>query len=672
MIIKKVLLSFCVCSILTTTLFSYTLKESISEVLKNNPVIQERLKNFRATQQDLNIAESEYYPQLDFSASYTHTEAGNLKDGNDSSYDNNVLSESYGNYETSLTLTQNLFNGFGTKYKVAYEKSRILAAAYNYMEKSNDTAFKMTNAYINVMKSYELTKIASENVQINERIYLKVKDLFDSGLTSDSEVKKIQSSLSLAKANLIVQRNNALDSQYSYRRILGRMPNMKIMEKPVFDIVMPESIERAAMYSIEHNPSLLVSQYNINGAQALWKEGRKEYYPNISLEVSQFFNDVEERNSFDSPDDRFRARILLTYNFYSGGSHKAKIQKHISKVNQEIEIKRDLKRQVIEGLDLSWSAYKMIDKQLTYLKEYSSYSDDTLELYREEYDLGRRTLLDLLTAQNDVSNSKTQIITAQYDQLFAKYRILDAMGLLVVSIVGDTKEFTSKVNLYSNVNAANILDTLPVKLDVDNDNITDNLDLCDNSKNENNIMPYGCKKNFLDDDEDGIENTLDQCTFTPSGVSVNDKGCALDSDNDGVKDHLDMCLETPLGHKVNLKGCSISLIITSDFKNNSLVFSDELASEITAFARFLENNKDSNVLIISHINEIDSLNAKDAVVLTQKRVNTIKKELIRRGIKANRLSVEARGYNEPLDFEDSKGVQNRRFEIELKTSSEDL
>ena len=51
---------------------------------------------------------------------------------------------------------------------------------------------------------------------------------------------------------------------------------------------------------------------------------------------------------------------------------------------------------------------------------------------------------------------------------------------------------------------------------------------------------------------------------------------------------------------------------------------------------------------------------------------TIKKELIRRGIKANRLSVEARGYNEPLDFEDSKGVQNRRFEIELKTSSEDL
>ena len=314
----------------------------------------------------------------------------------------------------------------------------------------------------------------------------------------------------------------------------------------------------------------------------------------------------------------------------------------------------------------------MIAEQLQYLKEYSIFSEDTLELYKEEYDLGRRTLLDLLTAQNDVINSRSQIITAQYEQLFAKYRILDAMGLLVVSVVGDTKDFTSKVNLYNTSNASEILDTLPIKLDVDNDNISDNLDLCDNSLKENNIMPYGCRKKQLDHDQDGIENSIDQCKFTPIDVNVDNTGCSLDSDKDGVKDHLDICAETPLGHTVNVNGCSISVLITSGFKDNTFRISHKLSSDIESLASFLNQNTASNVLIIGHTNETDSISSDAAIKLTQKRVEILKKELVKKGIKINRISVEGRGYSEPIDLFDSTGTANRRFEIELKTTSEEL
>lgn len=666
---KLVYLGFC--CIFVTTLSSITLKQSISEVLKNNPVIQERLNNFRATKEDLKIAESEYYPKLDLRATFGQTEAGNIKNKKDKEYNHQVINDSYGSYETSFTLTQNIFNGFSTMHKVDYEESRILAAAYNYIEKSNDIAFKMTNAYINVLRSNELTKIARENVQINQRIYIKVKDLFDSGLTTNSEVKKIQSALSLAKSNLIVQKNNEIDSGYNYRRLLGRMPEINSMKKPDFEIAMPESIERAAMYSIKHNPSLLVSKYNIQGSQALWKQRKKDYYPRIDLELSQTYNDVEDRNLFDAPDDRFRARILLSYNFFSGGAHTANVQKHVSKINQEIAKKRDLKRQVIEGLNLSWSAYKMIDEQLIYLQEYSTFSEETLELYKEEYDLGKRTLLDLLTAQNDVINSRSQIITAQYELLFSKYRILDAMGLLVVSIVGDTKDFTSKVNLYTD-KKTNILDVLPIKLDVDNDNINDDLDLCDNSLKENNIMPYGCKKNKLDNDEDGVDNSIDQCKFTPIGAVVDNNGCALDSDKDGVKDYIDTCPKTPIGHNVNLEGCSISFLIKSDFKNKKFVLTNDLDSEIKIFTKYLNNNKNVNALIISHINETNSVDSNMAIKLTQKRAKILKNELVKRGISKKRLSIEGRGYSEPVSLDDSRSLKNKRFEIELNKISEEL
>jgi len=646
--------------IFSSSLFSLTLQESVMEVLNTNPIVQERLKNYRATQQDLNIAESEYYPKVDFRAVAGTNHAGNLY--------NHVRNIDYTNYETSLQVTQNLFDGFGTMHKVDYQEARILAAAYNYVEKANDTAFKMTSAYLNVLRSYDLVETAKENVQINEDIYKKVKDLYDSGLTTNSEVKKIESSLSLARSNLIVQQTNAHDTEYKFRHILGRMPNKAEMVHPSFDFPMPESIERAAMYAIKHNPSLLVSRYNIKGAEALKSQRTKEFYPKVDLEVNQFFNDSHiATNGFDQPDDRFRARIVLTYNLFHGGADSADVQKNISKVAQEVEIKRDLKRQVIEDLDLSWNAYESIGKQLQSLREYSKYSEKTLELYKEEYDLGRRSLLDLLSSQNDVINARSQIITAKYDYLFAKYRILDAMGLLVVAVTDDETKYTSKVNLYGDAKAKEVLDTVPVKLDVDNDKIPDDLDLCDNSLPGDNIMPDGCKKTFLDSDGDGVSDSKDQCKLTPMGVKVAVNGCELDSDGDGVVDSKDQCQQTPKGYTVDIKGCTTSTTLTVNFARASAVVPKELDKKIAVFAQYLKENPTYNARIIGHTSRVPKSQSIYNQKLSQERAVAFKEELVKYGVDAKRLSTQGKGFSDPIaDNTTPAGrATNRRIEIEL-------
>lgn len=667
MLIKRIIAPLFIFSL--SQVSALTLKESVIEAIDTNPVVQERLKNYRATQQDLNIAESEYYPSLDFRGAIGYNDAGQFKTENPGDdWNNYVRDEDYSNYETSLTLTQNLFDGFGTTNKVDYQEARILAAAYNYIEKSNDIAFKMTSAYINVQRGYDLLQTARENVQINESIFNNVKDLYDSGLTTDSEVKKIQSALSLARSNLTVQLNNTRDTEFNFRRILGRMPNVATMEKVDFNIAMPESIERAALYSINHNPSLLVSRYNIKGAQALWKQNQKDFYPTLDLEISQNFNDNNNvANAFDNPDDRFRARLVLNYNLFRGGADVATSQKNISKINQEIEIKRDLKRQVIEGLDLSWNAYELIGLQLEDLKDYSKYSEKTLELFKAEYDLGRRSLLDLLSAQNDVINARSQIITAEYEQLFAKFRILDAMGLLPMAIVGDTKAFNARVNLYTDSEADEVLDTVPVKFDVDNDNIADNEDLCDNSLLENNIMPYGCKKMTRDGDGDGVIDAKDQCPLTPKNAKVTPDGCAVDEDIDGVKDYEDECLNTPIGYSVDTKGCAIEVTITVNFSKASSDIPEELNERITEFADFMKANTEFKAKIIGHTSRTPESNADYNLKLSKDRADTFKKELVKRGVAADRLTTAGKGFEEPIADNNTVDGRylNRRVEIKL-------
>lgn len=476
-------------SLIISNANALTLKDSVVEVLNTNPIVKERLRNYRATQQDLNIAESEYLPKLDLNAALSYNQAGNLN----KDLDNNEFHF----YETSLKLTQNIFDGYRTTHQVDYEEARILAAAYNYLEKANDIAFEMVGVYLNVLKNYELLKNAKENVEMNKRLLSDIQKLYDSKLVTKSDLIKVQASLSMAETNFVTLVNNTKDAEYSFARVLGRKPKVDDLSFPTLNVSMPESIQRATMYAIKNNPSLLVSQYNIKGAQALYKRDKHNYYPKLDFELEQKYDMAhEDNNGFESDDDRFIARLQLKWNLYNGGADKALVQKKISKIAQESEIKRDLKRQVIEGLELSYSAYEVVSKQIEKLNIHDKYMSEILESLLEEYKLGkksRRTILDILNANSDVLNAKSRMLSAKYDQLFAQYRILDAMGLMVTVVAGDEKEYRNRVNLDVE-KASEVLDTLPITLDQDDDKIADDLDICDNSKGEKNIMPYGCEK----------------------------------------------------------------------------------------------------------------------------------------------------------------------------------
>ena len=618
-----------------------TLKEDVADSLKTNPVIKERLRNFRATKQDVNIATSEYLPSIDLRTVVSYNKAG---DDNTAVLHHDVKDTNYELYQATLTLTQNIFNGFSTKYKVKYQETRVLAAAYNYIEKANDISFKMANAYINVLETYEQVKISRENVKITEAIYKKVKNLYESGLTTDSEVKKIQSSLSLAYSNLTVEKNNALDAQYNYRRILGRMPNISEMEKPTLDVEIPDSIEKTALFAVNNNPSLLVSKYNIDGAYALKKQREGSFYPKIDFELSKTYKDTfSATNGFDSPDDRFKASVILTYNLYKGGADKAESQKNISKINQEVEIKRDLKRQVIEGLDLSWSAYDMIGKQLVDLREYATYSEKTLELYREEYDLGRRSLLDLLSSQNDVINAKSQIVSAEYKRLFAKYRILDAMGILVKSLAGDNDILKSNVEL--DENSKEVLDSIEINKDRDEDKLIDDNDLCANSLTDSNIEFSGCvdtKKSVVD---------LDYSDY----------------DNDGVKDSIDKCPKTPKNYKVDEFGCTSVVNLSINFSSNSSEVPQKDLEKLSDFSEFLKENKALKFEIIGHTSKTKVSNRDYNLKLSKNRALAIKKLLVIYGIDEKRLIAIGKGFDEPIADNSTKDgrYKNRRIEMKL-------
>jgi len=605
-----------------SALHALSLKDSVEETLSSNPIVAERLSNYRATLEDVRSAEAGYLPTLDWVSGY-----GVEKTRSPST---NFETRNYKTYEHSLILTQNIFNGLGTKYQIDYQKARLLAAANHFLEKSNDVTFNLIRSYIEVLKNRELVEIAKENVKFNEDIFIKVNKLYKAGLTTRSEAEKGETSYSLAKSNLIVAQNNLADTLFTIQRILGRNVMADELEKIVFDPAMPISIEEMNEYSITHNPSILVSQYNIKAAQSLWDERHKNYYPKIDFTARQSYsNNV---GGIEGRDDRFKAMVTLSYNLYRGGADESEIQKNVSKIHQEHQIKNDLKRQVIEQGQLSWSANKFLGEQLVFLQQYKKTSEKTVELYQKEYDLGRRTLLDLLVAENDFIASKTQITKAEYDRLLAKFRILDAMGIMVTTIMGDkTKEYTAKVGLkpididinkdkkfgtvfFSNRKSPERqADKLPFNTDADNDSFSDTVDQCDNTIG-GEVTVYGCRPEIgkqypvkifrsVDKKDEAnkfniAQNYIKQNKNTIQKVLVKTYGDPYAYDENTLRDVNENGVQ--IANKIKKTGIEESKIVVTPFMNQPIASSERRVGEKQNFRSdvliFEENGQAENTV----------------------------------------------------------------------------
>ena len=244
--------------LLSTSSYSLTLKDTVSEVIQTHPVIQERLRNYRATRQDISIADSGYMPTIDIVAGVGYKEQGHLN--------SDIAEDEFDTYNSAIILKQNLFNGFSTMYSVAYEKARVVSSAYDYIEKTDDVTLETTKAYVDLLRANELYNTSKENVANNELIYAKVYELYVSGVAARSELDKIQSSLALSRSNLTAKRNNLVDARFGFHRMLGRNVSIESLVKPKFVSALPKTRVRAMQFALEHNPSLMVSRSNIKSA----------------------------------------------------------------------------------------------------------------------------------------------------------------------------------------------------------------------------------------------------------------------------------------------------------------------------------------------------------------------------------------------------------------------
>lgn len=126
--------------------------------------------------------------------------------------------------------------------------------------------------------------------------------------------------------------------------------------------------------------------------------------------------------------------LRFRYNLFNGWRDEARKTETVHLINEAQEIKNHTHRQVAESIRLSWQANEAANKKINYLRQRQEFAAKTASAYTKQWNIGQRTLLDVLDAEAERIDSARQLIGAEYEGLFAQYRILNGTGKLIPSL----------------------------------------------------------------------------------------------------------------------------------------------------------------------------------------------------------------------------------------------
>lgn len=404
---------------------SFTLADSLRNdilyTLNTNPDILVSINQQLQAEERVTQARSGYGPSIDLTA-----EIGK-ENSRSSSTGFNWVDQDRSEY--ALQLVENLFNGFGTYYGVKANEALAKSDTYQIDNTAENVGLAVSETYLDVLRTRRLVQIARSNVAAHLRTAKLIAKRVESGVSRESEKHQAEGRLALARANLIAEQNEQKDSVAAYIKVVGKAPKKLRFPKGKYNPKMRISKKYAVDYALKHNPAVFRSHYNYIGTLEDHKASFSANFPSLNLVLSG----TRSRNvgGLEGPNDNDLAMLELSYNLFSSGSDVARQYETAYRSAEALDEVGSTKRVVMEAARNAWNGLTYTRRQLAQLREHKRKSKLTVNAYRKQYAAGKRTLVDLLNAENEYFSASRSYTNARYNVILSKYRLMNAMGIFL-------------------------------------------------------------------------------------------------------------------------------------------------------------------------------------------------------------------------------------------------
>ncbi len=404
-----------------------TLREAVSVALDSNPEIGQAMENREAIEFELRQARGLYLPRIDLEAA-----AGpRWIDGGVGSGALGALDDTPSTREIGATVTWKLFDGFGREAEVERQASRVDGASLRVLERSEYVALSVSKEYLELLLQARIVAIAQENLDFHRGVSRRINQGVAGGTLTEADRKQAQERLKAAEARIIEARDQLTQAQSRFFKLVA-LPASHLRDYPSLTRALPGSLDAALGHARRQNPQIRFAEADIDAVYALVKAARSKYMPEIFLEgrarTGEDIDGVENRKS-DA-----QARVVAKWNIFAGGIDKANEQEQIRRVSEARYKLHQIQREVDEATRTAWDKRQQQVELERTLREQARAGASVVDLYQEQFRAGKRTLLDVLSAQNTYINTLVLSEISHFAHVFATYRVLGAMGSFVTAL----------------------------------------------------------------------------------------------------------------------------------------------------------------------------------------------------------------------------------------------
>ena len=410
-----------------------TLGDAIALAYQTNPTLQNQRARLRALNESYVQARTGYRPQASVSVEGDYTEGP-------STFQIPLKTAS-----ATLSLSQPIYTGGFTTAQVRAAEGEILAGREQLRQVEANVLQAVIQAYVDVRRDVAALAIAEENVKVLKSQLDETQARFDVRQITRTDVAQAQARLAAAQAQLSTTQAQLAISRANYTAVVGQSPGDLDAEPPLPGL--PATIGQAFDAAQANNPNIIAADYAEQAAAARVAAAKAENHPTVAVRAQLGYSgSYVSTPALGLRDGVYQSNVtasaVLTQPLFTGGLNASRIRQALEDDNsQRIGIDA-ARRQTQQQVSQAWNQLLAAKANTTSNEEQVRADQIAYEGTRQEAQVGLRTTLDVLNAEQELRAAQLAVVNAQHDRYVAGTSVLNAMGQL------EAKALAPKTPLY--------------------------------------------------------------------------------------------------------------------------------------------------------------------------------------------------------------------------------
>ena len=396
-----------------------TLKEVAQKVVLNNPEVLAKFHAVKASIGDVSVAESGYYPKIDLNSSAAREQIKRT----------GIVDNDYTRSGHTLSLSQVLYDGYATGYDIKRVDKTRLVRYYELVDVAEAAALEAARVYFDVMRFRMMVFLAENNFIDHRASYEQLLRRSQAGAGKRVDVEHAAGRLALAELNLNTEAANLHDVMARYLRLVGEPPPNVMFAPGLLNRGFPTEEADALELALKHNPTLRIAMENVEAAHYELQARRGTLHPRVEFRMSSENSNNLEGVAGHRQDNK--VGILLNFNLFNGGADMARQSVSVERKNLALNLREKACRDTRQTLSIAYNDVSRLRAQLSNLELQVSAVEKTRDAYKAQFNIGQRSLLDLLDTEGELLNARRTSVNADMDLSLAYLRTHAGIGRLL-------------------------------------------------------------------------------------------------------------------------------------------------------------------------------------------------------------------------------------------------